>query len=68
MVGFGIYLGRFLRWNSWDIIQNPQRIIVDSKVIFTHPFENLLAWKVILGFGVGLFFFEKLFTFLKTKF
>ncbi len=33
----GVYLGRFKRWNSWDVIQNPFEILFDSLRIFRHP-------------------------------
>lgn len=43
---FGVYLGRFLRWNSWDVISNPGKLIISigSRILF--PFEHLYTWGV----------------------
>ncbi len=53
LVSFGIYLGRVLRWNSWDILHNPLRIFIDVLALFTNPFENRGAW--LFATLLGLF-------------
>jgi uncharacterized membrane protein len=39
--GLGIYLGRFGRWNSWDLLFNPKSIIKEVAVSFLEPLDNL---------------------------
>jgi uncharacterized membrane protein len=59
-----VYLGRFLRYNSWEIISNPQLLISDIFDILISPFHNSEAWLFTLGFGgflvVGYFVFKNL--------
>ena len=54
LVGFGIYLGRFLRWDSWDIVQRPHILIQDIWEIIAFPMQHKGAWMVTLLFGIGL--------------
>jgi len=51
LCGFGIYLGRFLRWNSWDIIQDPLGLLYDIWHRIRHPFKNSKTWLVTLGYA-----------------
>jgi uncharacterized membrane protein len=39
--GLGIYLGRFERWNSWDVLAHPTKIIKDVMIRVVDPFSNL---------------------------
>jgi len=51
--GFGIYLGRYLRWNTWDILHHPNGLIRDIAHRFLHPFDHPRTWGVT--FFTGLF-------------
>ncbi|HQE91655.1 MAG TPA: DUF1361 domain-containing protein [Anaerolineae bacterium] len=51
MSGMGIYLGRFLRWNSWDLLIQPKAILYDITVRLRHPFGNLSTYGVTLMFA-----------------
>jgi uncharacterized membrane protein len=37
LAGFGVYLGRFERWNSWDLLTNPAGLLGDVLVQLTNP-------------------------------
>jgi uncharacterized membrane protein len=52
--GLGIYLGRFLRWNSWDLLIHPHGVLSDAAAIVAHPIENRQATGVICMFGALL--------------
>ena len=52
--GLGVYVGRFLRWNSWDLLLHPQAVLVDIVFCLRHPLHNLGAVGVTLLFALFL--------------
>jgi uncharacterized membrane protein len=50
---FGVYLGRFLRWNSWDIVVHPFSVCRDIAVRFLNPID----YPRFAGVTFFLFFF-----------
>jgi uncharacterized membrane protein len=50
--GFGIYVGRFLRFNSWDVITDPFSLIAEIMDMVFHPFANGYAWGMTMCYGV----------------
>jgi uncharacterized membrane protein len=63
--GFGIYIGRYLRWNSWDIILSPFALSSDILSKISHPIYYSRAWGLTLFIGLLLnliYFSFKLFS------
>lgn len=52
--GFGIWLGRVQRWNSWDVALHPVDVAADAARALAHPLLRPDAWGATLAFG-GLF-------------
>jgi len=57
LCGFGIYLGRFLRFNSWDVFTNPLLILKKSFLSINDP----KTWFITISFGSFLYLLFSLF-------
>lgn len=55
LCGYGIYLGRYERWNSWDIVAQPFALLLNIKHHVTHPLRNRDTWAVSVSFGVWMY-------------
>lgn len=51
---FGVYVGRYLRWNSWDIITEPFSLLYDIGKQMVNPFSHLRTWGMTLFLGILL--------------
>jgi len=53
--GMGVYVGRFLRWNSWDVFFSPTAIFADVAVRLLHPLAHRQTYAVTVLFSAFLF-------------
>ncbi len=51
LAGFGVYLGRFGRWNSWDLLHRPVALLADVVAQLSTPEDALRIGAVTFGFG-----------------
>ena len=56
---FGVYIGRFLRWNSWDILMNPSGLAFEVLQHVFNPFQHPRTWSmtIILTLFFSIFYF-----------
>lgn len=52
LTGFGVYLGRFHRWNSWDVIARPGALLEDAAGALATP--RALVFSALFGAFVGV--------------
>jgi uncharacterized membrane protein len=55
---FGIYLGRFMRWNSWDLFLNPGKLFADVTEQVQDPFTRFQAFVfsvLLAGFFMAMY-------------
>ena len=51
---FGVYLGRYARWNSWDVLTQPRVLAHDLVPHLTHPLDHTRAMAVMVLFTAFL--------------
>lgn len=52
--GYGIYIGRFLRFNSWDVVTDPAGLLKASTHHIHHPVQSLNVWLFTFLFAAFL--------------
>ena len=59
LCGYGIYIGRFLRFNSWNIVTQPSKLVYASAHHVLQPQDNLKVWGFTFLFAAmfGIIYF-----------
>jgi uncharacterized membrane protein len=57
IIGFGVFLGRFLRFNSWDVFASPVSILNGIKEIFSNRSETVESLLYTVLFSVFILVF-----------
>lgn len=59
LCGYGIYIGRYLRFNSWDAVVSPNKLIYTLASHVLQPQEHRAIWAFTLLFGTmfGIIYF-----------
>lgn len=51
---FGVYLGRFGRWNSWDLLTQPHALLPDIARLLVNPLSHPRTLAVTISLGMFL--------------
>lgn len=52
---FGVYMGRFRRWNSWDVLHKPWFYKREGVYFFENPFEDVDFYGTTLIFAIFIY-------------
>lgn len=52
--GLGVYIGRYMRFNSWDIVSNPFQLAWDIIQLHIYPMDHKGAWGMTICFSIFL--------------
>jgi len=52
MNALGVYIGRYLRFNSWDLVTDPFHLFRDILHMLIHPLRSQMAWGMIFCYSI----------------
>lgn len=52
LCALGIYIGRFLRFNSWDVVTNPGDLAGELWDMILHPLQHGYAWGMTVCYAM----------------
>jgi uncharacterized membrane protein len=59
LAGFGVYLGRFPRWNSWDVLADPGGLLADIGLFLSNPLDHgrTVVFSVLFSASLAAMYF-----------
>lgn len=51
LCGYGVYIGRYWRFNSWDVIAQPETLFKASARSIIRPHHNIQLWAFTIAFA-----------------